>query len=391
MLDIDGTLRPWFDRLAADAPGLELFDAHTHLGSNDPDGFRQAPEQLLEALESIGARALVFPMHEPRGYPLANDMVLDAAAASGGRLQALCRVDPRDGAVAEARRCLDAGARGIKLHPRAEQFDLSHPAIRDLVALAHERRAPVLIHAGRGIPALGQDTVRLSGEFPDARLILAHCAVSDLAWLWRVLPEHPNLFVDTAWWSPSDILALLALAPPGNVMWASDSPYGRPLAAATQSLRCAVQAGLSAEQIRGVMGGQVARLLAGEEPADLGPPPGQPQQPYDLLLERVVTHLTQTMGRLFVRAEYDEPLALARLACAVGEEGPHAQVCSRVLELLDLFAEHLAPPTDGRPIPPAARLIVFALIVARTPDAPLPAGAGATPPTRDHAEAAEPS
>lgn len=386
MLDIDGTLRPWFDRLAADAPGLELFDAHTHLGSNDPDGFRQAPEQLLEALESIGARALVFPMHEPRGYPLANDMVLDAAAASGGRLQALCRVDPRDGAVAEARRCLDAGARGIKLHPRAEQFDLSHPAIRDLVALAHERRAPVLIHAGRGIPALGQDTVRLSGEFPDARLILAHCAVSDLAWLWRVLPEHPNLFVDTAWWSPSDILALLALAPPGNVMWASDSPYGRPLAAATQSLRCAVQAGLSAEQIRGVMGGQVARLLAGEEPADLGPPPGQPQQPYDLLLERVVTHLTQTMGRLFVRAEYDEPLALARLACAVGEEGPHAQVCSRVLELLDLFQEHLAPPPDGRPIPPAARLIVFALIVARTPDAPLPAGAGATPPTRDHAE-----
>lgn len=386
MLDIDGTLRPWFDRLAADAPGLELFDAHTHLGSNDPDGFRQAPEQLLEALESIGARALVFPMHEPRGYPLANDMVLDAAAASGGRLQALCRVDPRDGAVAEARRCLDAGARGIKLHPRAEQFDLSEPAVRDLVALAHERRAPVLIHAGRGIPALGQDTVRLSGEFPDARLILAHCAVSDLAWLWRVLPEHPNLFVDTAWWSPSDILALLALAPPGNVMWASDSPYGRPLAAATQSLRCAVQAGLSAEQIRGVMGGQVARLLAGEEPADLGPPPGQPQQPYDLLLERVVTHLTQTMGRLFVRAEYDEPLALARLACAVGEEGPHAQVCSRVLELLDLFQEHLAPPPDGRPIPPAARLIVFALIVARTPDAPLPAGAGATPPTRDHAE-----
>jgi len=386
VLDIDGTLRPWFDRLAADAPGLELFDAHTHLGSNDPDGFRQAPEQLLEALESIGARALVFPMHEPRGYPLANDMVLDAAAASGGRLQALCRVDPRDGAVAEARRCLDAGARGIKLHPRAEQFDLSHPAIRDLVALAHERRAPVLIHAGRGIPALGQDTVRLSGEFPDARLILAHCAISDLAWLWRVLPEHPNLFVDTAWWSPSDILALLALAPPGNVMWASDSPYGRPLAAATQSLRCAVQAGLSAEQIRGVMGGQVARLLAGEEPADLGPPPGQPQQPYDLLLERVVTHLTQTMGRLFVRAEYDEPLALARLACAVGEEGPHAQVCSRVLELLDLFQEHLAPPPDGRPIPPAARLIVFALIVARTPDAPLPAGAGATPPTRDHAE-----
>jgi uncharacterized protein len=391
VFDVDGIVRPWFDRLAEGVPGLELYDAHTHVGANDPDGFRQTPEELLAGLDAAAAaaRALVFPMHEPGGYTEANDRVIATAAASGGRLESLCRVDPNDGAVAEAERALDAGARGIKLHPRAEQFDLSHPAIRDLVALAHERRGPVLIHAGRGIPALGQDTVRLAGEFPGARMILAHCAISDLAWLWKVLPDHPNLFVDTAWWAPADILATFALAPPGNVLWASDSPYGRPLVAATQSLRCAVQTGLSAEQIRSVMGGQIARLLAGEEPADLGPPPGQPARPYDVLLERVVTHLTSTMARAFVRADYDEPLALARLACAVGEDGPQAEVCSRVLELLDLFEEHLAPPPDGRPIPPAARLIVFALIVARTPDAPLPAGAGATPATREHAEAAE--
>ena len=40
------------------------------------------------------------------------------------------------------------------------------PAVRGLVALAHERSVPVLIHAGRGIPALGEDTVKLAGEFP---------------------------------------------------------------------------------------------------------------------------------------------------------------------------------------------------------------------------------
>ena len=132
-------------------------------------------------------------MHEPTGYPPANDRVMAAAADSDGRLVAYCRVDPHDDAVAEARRCLDAGARGIKLHPRAEQFTLSAAGrARELVALAHERRVPVLIHAGRGIPALGRDTVRLSGEFPDARLILAHAAISDLAWLWRVLPGPPE-------------------------------------------------------------------------------------------------------------------------------------------------------------------------------------------------------
>ena len=244
MLDVDGILRPWWDRMRADLGDPALFDAHTHVGDSDPDGARQTPEQLLAALEPVDARAVVFAMHEPDGYPAANDRVLAAAADSGGRLVAFCRLDPRADPLTEARRCLDAGAKGIKLHPRAERFTLSEPAVRDIVALAHERRVPVLIHAGRGIPALGQDTVRLSGEFTDARLILAHAAISDLAWLWRVLPEHPNLFVDTAWWDPADMLAMFTLCPPGNLLWASDSPYGRPLVSAVLHLRFALQAGL---------------------------------------------------------------------------------------------------------------------------------------------------
>src|SRR5262245_38970761 len=247
MLDVDGIMRPWWERLLADHPEIDLLDAHTHVGSHDPDGVKQAPEQLLALLESASARAVVFPMHEPDGYPPANDMVLEAAASSGGKLYAYCRVDPRANAVAEARRCLDAGAVGIKLHPRAEEFTLSEPAVRELVALAHERRVPVLIHAGRGIPALGRDTVQLSGEFPDARLILAHAAISDLAWLWRVLPDHPNLLIDTAWWDPADMMALFTLVPPGNILWASDSPYGLPLTSAVMHLRLALQAGLGRE------------------------------------------------------------------------------------------------------------------------------------------------
>lgn len=391
MLDVDGILRPWFDRFAEGVPGLELFDAHTHVGANDPDGFRQTPAELLAALERANARALVFPMHEPGGYPEANDRVLEAAADSDGRLQALCRVDPRSGAVAEARRCLDAGARGIKLHPRAERFDLAEPAVRELVALAHERGAIVLIHAGRGIPALGQNTVRFSGEYPDARLILAHCAISDLAWLWRVLPEHPNLFVDTSWWSPADLIALLSLSPPANVVWASDSPYGIPLVSAVTLGRNALQAGLSPEQIRGVMGGQLSGLLAGEPPAGLGPPPGPPTRALHPLLERIVSHLTTVMGRAFVQADFDEPLAIARLACAVGEDTEQSAVCAAVLELLDLFEEHRGPPEDGRPIPPAGRFLVFALTVARTPGVPLAPASHTAPPTREHAEAGEPA
>src|SRR5579859_7998619 len=91
-------LRPWTEVIFEQVPELELFDAHTHLGFNDPDGMRQSPEELLGSLQRTpGARgAFAFPFHEPDGYPEANDWVLGAAAESGGLLVPFCRVDPHD-------------------------------------------------------------------------------------------------------------------------------------------------------------------------------------------------------------------------------------------------------------------------------------------------------
>src|SRR3954452_1009758 len=285
-------MRPWLDRIVQDTGPLDLYDAHTHIGQNDPDGYKQTPAELLAALGAAGARGVVFPMHEPDGYGQANDAVLAAAAAAPDRLVAFCRVSPHDGALPEARRALDAGARGIKLHPRAEQFGMDEPVVADLVALADERGVPVLIHAGRGIPALGENTVRLAERHRNARLILAHAAISDLAWLWRVLPSHPNVLIDTAWWNAVDLVALFALAPPANIVWASDSPYGRPIPSAVYSLRCALQAGLAPHQVRGIAGGTLECILEGRDPEPLGPPPGPPRTALDPLLERAISHLT---------------------------------------------------------------------------------------------------
>src|SRR5436190_17665012 len=190
----DAELAPWFDHALGTVPGVRVFDAHMHVGQNDPDGFKATAPQLVHALELAGerARGVAFPFHEPDGYREANARVIEDAAASGGRLVALCRLDPgHEDAVAEAERSLDAGARGIKLHPRAEGFALDEPEVRRVFEVANERRVPVLIHAGRGMPALGANTVEFARALPNARIILAHCGISDPGWIWRDAQQLP--------------------------------------------------------------------------------------------------------------------------------------------------------------------------------------------------------
>jgi hypothetical protein len=169
-------------------------------------------------------------------------------------------------------------------------------------------------------------------------------------------------------------------------VWASDSPYGRPLPSAVIALRCALQAGLTPAQVRGVAGGTIARVLDGLPPEDLGPPPGPPRVPFDLLLERVVSNLSAAFGRLAGGVDATEPVVLARLSCAVGTDGPLEDVFAAILGSLDHYEAELAPPPPGQRFPEATRHLVHALVVARTPDVPLPPLPDAPPPTRAEAE-----
>jgi uncharacterized protein len=369
-MELLDAFKPWTELALDHVPGVELFDAHTHLGQNDPDGMRQAPEELIAGLEAAGARgAFVFPMHELDGYAPANDMVLEAARSSGGLLIPFCRVNPHDDPVAEAERSLANGARGIKLHPRAEQFTLDHPRVRDLVALADERTLPVLIHAGRGIPALGLHAVELAGEFPNARLILAHAGICDLSWIWRVAPDHPNLLFDTAWWMPADMAALFSLVPPGQILFASDSPYGATVIAPAFQLRVALQAGLSPEQIRSITSEQALRIAAGEPLLPAGEAVGERGQAPHLLLDRVAEFLLLSAISAMRGGDPAESLALARLACDVPDEIDDAPIFAAIRGLLDGFDVYSQEHPDERR---RLTFLILAATVARTPEVPVP-------------------
>jgi uncharacterized protein len=246
----------------------EVIDAHTHLGL-DEDGRSLDLEGLISMLDAAQARrACVFPLHDPErrpSYSLPNDRVLRWAGESEGRLVPFCRLDPAEDPLTEGARCIEAGARGIKLHPRAQAFDFSGAQMQGIFALAEEAGVPILIHAGRGLPPLAEALVDLALKHPGATLILAHGAICDQGIITARLADHPAALYDTSCFFPVDVIELLARVPAERVVFASDPPYGATAPGLYLALRVAAQAGLDEQALRGVLGETMAALIDGYE------------------------------------------------------------------------------------------------------------------------------
>jgi hypothetical protein len=144
------------------------------------------------------------------------------------------------------------------------------------------------------------------------------------------------------------------------------------------AFRCALQAGVVPSALPVIGGGQMARLVAREDPIDLGPAPGTATLSDDVLMWRVCSYLQTALARMMLQNEPQEYLALARLACEVGSGAPQAAVCRSVLALLDRFDRYVAeqPPELAGGMPgrrfPGMHLVVTASIVALTPSVPVP-------------------
>ena len=357
-------------------PSAAIFDAHVHLGT-DVDGMVGDYDELLEGHQRYGiSGAFVFCLDEPDRHPgfrAANDRTLAYAERSEGRLVPFVRLDLAEGPVEEARRCLDAGARGIKLHPRAQRFLLDDERLAPIFELACERRVPILIHGGRGLPPIADSLRHLVDRFAGVQLIVAHCGIADLAALADCFSGHPGVFFDTSVWSPFDILDLYRLVAPEQVLYASDYPYGQQPASLLLALRTARVAGLDDERLRGVLGESALRICRSEEQLPLSPPLGPQTISQPLTFARIHQYLSMATPLLWTRqADTIGVLGLALNACDERSNG-HREATEQIRELIETarelwqsFAEVDDEAERRRTARSAFRLLHLANIVAVT-------------------------
>ena len=331
--------------------GADVFDAHTHLGL-DEDGRSLAPEQLLSMLDDAQAsRACVFPLHDPErqpAYRVPNDRVLAWAAEADGRLLPFCRLDPAEEPVAESERCLQAGARGIKLHPRAQDFDFDGKEMDDVFALAESAGVPILIHAGRGLPPLADGLVQLALSHPQTTLILAHGAICDQGILTTRLADHERVLYDISCFFPLDVIELFARVPAERIVFASDPPYGRPAPTLYLALRIARQAGLDEQATLNILGRTMSMLMDRGELPPVTPPRRGAEIKLSGRLARVYGYCSLVGPAIFGGApeQAQAMLVMANAACRDPNPGADGEALETIGNALSA-AEKLLGDEDG--------------------------------------------
>jgi predicted TIM-barrel fold metal-dependent hydrolase len=332
--------------------GTEIFDVHTHLG-HDIDGMTGDFDQLIEIQERYGVSgAFMFCLDEPDrepGFRAPNDRTLAFAEASGGRLIPFVRLDLTHEPIEEALRCLDRGARGIKLHPRAQRFALTDDRLAPVFELAQERRVPILIHGGRGLPPIGADLARLVERYDRATLIVAHAGIADMANLAGKLGGKAGAYFDTSVWSPLDLLDLYRQVGPEQVLYASDYPYGQQPASLLIALRTMRLAGYDDDQVRAAMAGNARGIVAGDPPPEPSAPVGSSSFAQPLTFARIHQYLSMATPLLWTR-QADTIGVLGLALNATQERNGHPEETDRIAELVaaarDLWQSSAEIPDD---------------------------------------------
>jgi predicted TIM-barrel fold metal-dependent hydrolase len=208
-------------------------------------------------------RAVVMTLADLPGInPTAMELIADACDQFAGRLYGFIRLHPayRDEALKILRRAVTKlGFRGLKLHPVST---LVHPGRAETIALvraAGELGVPTLFHCGDEPMTTPLSIAPAAAACPDSKIILGHMGgyfhVDEAI---DVAERHENIILETsAMPYPEKIREAIDRIGPERVIYGSDGPVSKP-ALEREKI---VNAGLTDEETRLVLGGNAATLL----------------------------------------------------------------------------------------------------------------------------------
>jgi predicted TIM-barrel fold metal-dependent hydrolase len=212
---------------------LVAIDTHVHIHSQLSDnaadeaahkyfgaGPTPSPSELVEYYRSRKMACVAFSVDEQLTgrAQVSNDDVLALAASNPDVMIPFASVNPMRGAeaVREARRLIDAGVRGFKLHPPLQEFHANDRAAYPFYEVINNARLPVVIHTGHsgigtGMPGGGgirlkyghpMDVDDVAVDFPNMPIILAHPSFPWQDEAISICLHKTQVYIDLSGWSP---------------------------------------------------------------------------------------------------------------------------------------------------------------------------------------------
>lgn len=207
-----------------------VVDMHVHLGRSR-DGGRMTANRLRRLYKDVPVtHYALFPIDEPSPGPSYQriNRQIEKLSRQNHSVIRFARLDPHDknAALKELKRCCSAGVRGIKLHPRAENFTPLEAEY--LLEEVEKAGLPVLLHTAHEKHCHPHTWEALFLRHKKIDFILGHAGKDAYRDAADVASRLPNVYLDTSTLSYFRTGYLLKKVGAKKIVFGSDAPYSHP-------------------------------------------------------------------------------------------------------------------------------------------------------------------
>lgn len=243
---------------------VQIVDCHTHIGK-DEDGHALTADRLIKLMDKSRIdKAIAFPLNDPRNnrtFTEPNDAILLAAKVYENRIVPFFRLNPNVGWKNEFKLRVEQGFRGVKLHPRSQNFGLTSKKAMDVYEECEKNNLIILTHMGFGLETVADDIKKIAKKFPKLKLILGHSAFVDIQDVIKKTSHLDNVLFDTSTVKMFDLFDLLRKVDYRKIIFGSDIPYYDIDLALEGLIDAAITVGKTANQIKKILGGNITKWL----------------------------------------------------------------------------------------------------------------------------------
>ncbi|MCZ6675788.1 MAG: amidohydrolase family protein [Candidatus Poribacteria bacterium] len=177
---------------------------------------------------------VVFPGGLPPDPKDINAELLQEAKGES-RILPGCLINPTLGPDAsdDLKRCVDAGARTVKLMAAAHRYRLDAPCVDPIMELAHSLGIPATIHSGSPMSGCSPEFIgTLAQRHPDVVIIMDHMGYREWTGLAvQAAVENPKIYLGTTLIAAAEPISIKNIARSGRIgadriVFGTNSPSG---------------------------------------------------------------------------------------------------------------------------------------------------------------------